>query len=346
MSAKIAKTIARQKEKIAEGNYYEAHQQLRVITARYLKSKDYISACDILQNGSVLLLRAGQGGSGGDLAMMLLKEVYNGAEWECTEGNKAKLLEILHAFPKDEPTRKRFIQEMIGWSSRSGEIERGDPELHHAAGSVYANEGDAYSAESHLILGTKDSAPLLARLHYTWYATDSPHLAAIYASRSVLPYLVLGNLASATVAFSTFTSQLTTTNPALFTQSIESAKSSNQIRVFPSLPLLNFLSLLLLSCQKGDSSLYKSLAKHYAVHLKETDDLWNEAMANIGEIWFGIRIPRQGGNPLMDMMGSMLFKGAGGTPKPTTPRSGTPKPKAVEEKKAEASGPPVGMDLD
>ena len=225
MSAKIAKTIARQKEKIAEGNYYEAHQQLRVITARYLKSKDYASACDILQNGSVLLLKAGQGGSGGDLAMMLLKEVYNGAEWECTEANKAKLLEILYAFPKDEPTRKRFIQEMIGWSGRSSDIERGDPELHHAAGSVYASEGDAYSAESHLLLGTKDSAPLLSRLHYTWYATDSPHLAAIYASRSVLPYLVLGNLASATVAFSTFTSQLTTTNPALFTQSIESAKS-------------------------------------------------------------------------------------------------------------------------
>ena len=48
----------------------------------------------------------------------------------------------------------------------------------------------------------------------------------------------------------------------------------------------------------------------------------------------------------MDMMGSMLFKGAGGSPKPATPRSGTPKPKAVEEKKAEANGPPVGMDLD
>jgi golgi to ER traffic protein 4 len=345
MSAKIAKTMARQREKIAEGNYYEAHQQLRVITARYLKSKDYDSACEVLQNGSVLLLKAGQGGSGGDLAMMLLKDVYITAELECNETNKAKLLEILRAFPKDEPTRKRFIQEMIGWSGRFGDIERGDPELHYAAGSIYAEEGDAYAAEHHLLLGTKDSAPLLARLHYSWYATDSPHLAAIYASRSVLPYLVLGNLASATTAYSTFTSQLTTTNPALFTQSIESSKSSNQIRVFPSLPLLNFLSLVLLSCQKGDASLFKSLGKHYMVHLKETDDLWSEAMANIGEIWFGIRIPKQRGNPLMDMMGGMLF-GGGNTPKPSTPRSGTPKPKGEGAKKEAGGGTPVGMDLD
>jgi len=124
--------------RIAEGNYYEAHQQLRVITSRYLKSSDYTSAADILSNGSMLLLNAGQGGSGGDLAMMLLKDVYMKGEWECNEANKARLLEIHHACPRDEPTRKRFIQEMIGWSGRFGDTERGDPDLHHAAGALFA----------------------------------------------------------------------------------------------------------------------------------------------------------------------------------------------------------------
>lgn len=165
----------------------------------------------------------------------------------------------------------------------------------------------------------------------------------MYASRSVLPYLVLGNLPCATVAFATFTSSLTSSNPTLFTQSIESSRSS--IRVFPSLPLLNFLALLVLAVQKGDSSLFKQLAKHYAVHLKETEDVWGEALANIGEIWFGIKIPRQGGNPLFDMMGSMLF--GGGAKKPETPRSGTPKPKAETKKvEAAAAAPPPQVDLD
>lgn len=49
-----------------------------------------------------------------------------------------RLMELLREFPPEEPTRKRFIQEMITWSGRFGPLERGDPELHHAAGSVYA----------------------------------------------------------------------------------------------------------------------------------------------------------------------------------------------------------------
>lgn len=124
--------------RIAEGNFYEAHQQLRVITARYLKSQDYASACDVLYNGSLLLLRAGQGGSGGDLALMLLNDVYIKGEWECNQGNKNRVLEVFHAFPREEPTRKRFVSEMVGWSGRYGELERGDSEIHHEVGRVYA----------------------------------------------------------------------------------------------------------------------------------------------------------------------------------------------------------------
>ncbi|KIX10190.1 uncharacterized protein Z518_01271 [Rhinocladiella mackenziei CBS 650.93] len=355
MSAKIAKTIARQKEKVAEGNFYEAHQQLRVITSRYLKSADYNSACDVLYNGSLLLLRAGQGGSGGDLALMLLNDVYIKGEWECDEENKRRLLEILHAFPKDEPTRKRFVSEMISWSGKLGELERGDPEIHHEVGKIFAEEGEAYDAERHLVLGTPASAPILASLHYTWYTQDQPHLAPIYASRSVLPYLLVGNLASATTALSTFTSHLTTSNPQLLamSQPLESSKSGVSLRIFPSIPLLNFLSLLLLAAPKGDSTLFKQLAKFYAPYLKDADALWSDALANIGEIWFGIKIPRQGGNPLFDMMGSMLFGGGQGGPGAVgggksgsghTSRSGTPKPAPVATKK-EIERPPA-MDLD
>ncbi|ETN40502.1 uncharacterized protein HMPREF1541_04779 [Cyphellophora europaea CBS 101466] len=344
MSSKIAKTIARQQERIAEGNYYEAHQQLRVITSRYLKSTDYKSAADVLYNGALLLLKAGQGGSGGDLSMMLLNDVYTKGEYECTEENKQRLLEILHAFQKDEPTRKRFVQEMINWSGKFGELERGDPELHNAVGKLYAEEGEAYDAERHLLIGTPSSAPILASLHYQWYTADSPHTAALYASRSVLPYLVLGNLASATTALAQFTSLLTSSNTSLPTQSIDSAKSS--VRIFPSIPLLNFLALLLLSAQKNDAGLFRQLAKHYAGHLKEVEEFWGEALANVGEIWFNIRMPKQGGsNPLFDMMSNMMFGGGGGAAgqaRGGTPRAATPKP-AVQAKPPSA---PAAMELD
>lgn len=69
---------------------------------------------------------------------MLLNEVYVKGEWTCDDQNKKRLLEILQAFPKEEPTRKRFITEAVGWSGRFGEIERGDPDIHHEAGKLYA----------------------------------------------------------------------------------------------------------------------------------------------------------------------------------------------------------------
>lgn len=102
----------------------------------------------------------------------------------------------------------------------------------------------------------------------------------------------------------------------------------------------------MLAAQKGDAGLFRQLAKFYSVHLKDVEGLWGEALTNIGEIWFGIKIPRQGGNPLFDMMGSMLFGGqgqGGGSGKGGTPRSGTPKPIGAAKKEIEK---PPAMDLD
>lgn len=76
------------------------------------------------------------------------------------------------------------------------------------------------------------------------------------------------------------------------------------------------------------------------------DELWSDALAQIGEVWFGIKIPRQRGNPLFDMMGSMMF--GGNQAKTSTPaRSSTPKPAQAQIDSSKAKEkPPVAMDLD
>ena len=95
------------------------------------------------------------------------------------------------------------------------------------------------------------------------------------------------------------------------------------MRVYPSLPLLNFLGLLLLAVQRGSSDLYKQLAKHYAPYVKEVGT-WDDALAQIGERYFGIKIPRQG-NPLFDMMSGMMgFRGGSPKPKPKKMEAPTP----------------------
>jgi len=44
---------------------------------------------------------------------IFLMEVYNKAALEPDIPNKARLLYLLRAFPAGEPTRKRFVGEMI-----------------------------------------------------------------------------------------------------------------------------------------------------------------------------------------------------------------------------------------
>lgn len=329
--SKIEKTIARQQEKISEGQFYEAHQQLRVVASRYVKQGNWAAAIDILYGGALALLKAGQGGSGGDLCLYMV-DVYGKGEVDVGAESRGKLLALLRAFPPEEPTKKRFVDEMMSWSVKFGEYENGDPELHHVAGTLYAEESEPYEAERHLALGTKDSPEQLARVEYEWYTQDDSHTAAQYAARAVFPYLLTGNLRSANKALLIFNSRLTSSNKSLGVQEVNS--TSSDMRVFPVLPLMNFLGLLLLAIQRGGADLYKQLAKHYAIHIKELG-MWDDALAQIGELYFGIKIPKQG-NPLFDMMGSMLFGGGGASPKPSTPKA---KPKKVE-----APPPPVDLD--
>lgn len=167
-------------------------------------------------------------------------------------------------------------------------------------------ELEPYDAERHLILGTQDSAATLSSLEYSWYEADESHTAPLYCARGVVPYLLTGNLRAANKFFLLFTSQLAK-KPNLITQQVST--NTSDLRVYPSLPLLNFLGLLLLSVQRGDPSLFRQLKSHYANNLKEVQ--WSEALDQIGEMYFGIKIPRQG-NPMFDMLGSMFGGGMGG----------------------------------
>lgn len=111
---KIEKIIARLQQRISEGQYYEAQQQTRVVAARYIKASNWTAAIDILYNVSQSLLKAGQGGSGGDLCVLLV-DVYKQAELTPDPASRGKLLTCLRLFDSEEPTRKKFIGEMIGY---------------------------------------------------------------------------------------------------------------------------------------------------------------------------------------------------------------------------------------
>jgi hypothetical protein len=204
------------------------------------------------------------------------------------------------------------------WSATCGDYPAGEPELHHVAGSLYAEEHEAYEAERHLALGTKDSPEIFVKLEYEWYKQDDSHTAALYAARAVFPYLLTGNVRDATKSLQLFTSRLTEDSKGLSIQDVSS--NSSDMRIYPSLPLLNFLGLLLLAVQKGSADLFRSLKNKYSVLIKEVG-IWDEALTSVAEMYFGIQRPRQG-NPLFDMMGSMFGGGMPGPEKPQPKRVG------------------------
>ncbi|KXJ93119.1 hypothetical protein Micbo1qcDRAFT_161047 [Microdochium bolleyi] len=313
---KIDKIIARLQARIEEGQYYEAQQQTRVVAARYTKAANWPAAIDIIYNVAQSLLKApGQGGSGGDLSILLV-DTYKQAELKPDPTAKGRLLTCLRLFKSEEPTRKKYIGEMIAWSSKFGEYPAGDPELHHVAGSLYAEEHAAYDAERHLILGTKESPEVLARMEYEWFKEDESHMAAQYAARAVLPYLVTANVRAANASYRAFTSALSQDKGTqLNAQDVSS--SSADIRIYPSIPLLNFLGLLLLAVQRGGADVYRQLTTKYSTHLREVSS-WHEQLELIAEMYFQIQRPRQS-NPLMDMM-SGFFGGGGGAAKPAPRR--------------------------
>lgn len=116
MSANIQKTVTRLHGKIAEGQYYEAQQQARVVAARYVKSQKWDAAVDLLHSVAQALLKAGQGGSGGDLCLLLV-DVFEKGEVRVDAESKGKVMGLLRLFERGEPTRKRFIGSMIGYGS-------------------------------------------------------------------------------------------------------------------------------------------------------------------------------------------------------------------------------------
>lgn len=138
----------------------------------------------------------------------------------------------------------------------------------------------------------------------------------------MLPYLLTGNLRAANKFFLLFTAFLAK-KPGLNTQQIST--SASDLRIYPTLPLLNFIGLLLRAVERGDPSLFRQLKSHYASDLKDAN--WGEALDQLGEMYFGIKLPRQG-NPMMDMLGGMFggggFGGGGGGAKKSSAKGIAP----------------------
>ncbi|KAG0319987.1 hypothetical protein BGZ99_004809 [Dissophora globulifera] len=297
-----AKVLQKLEKSVGDGNYYEAHQMYRTVANRYIKAQNYKDAIDLLHSGSMLLLKHKQAGSGADLALYLV-EVYNLDKVPVTEESRDRIFDIAELMDEENSQRRTFLQGAVNWSSSDSKYRNGDPLLQHYIGLLFWKEKDYNQAEAHLLVGTQESAEALGHVLFEWSELEPSHDKGAYLLRGVLQELAMRNLRDANVVFNTFEERLPPTYLASEQKTPDGSVKAVKMQMYRS-SLLNLCKLVLMACETGNPSIFKQVTTKYKPALG-IDENFGALMTTIGELFFGIKVPKQA-NMLADLMSSLF----------------------------------------
>lgn len=313
LKAKLNKTLQRFETKIQAGDFYEAHQTLRTIANRYVRSKSYPHAIELIGQGARSFLKAKQGGSGTDLIFYLL-EVYDIAEIKVDDASVARLIELLVLIDPKEPNLKDVATGMNNWSVKFGDCNFGDPYLHNAIATKLLEGEYIYEAERYSILGTSESVTRYVDLIWNWFeqvaSSDSKNVDSVgdFFSRLIFNYLFISNIHFANESKKKFLKLFVGENfPEASYELVQKSIPGNddlELYLFKNLPDMNFLQLLIVTCQTKNKALFSQLKAQYS----EQASKYQPQLEFIGQEYFGIAAVKQN-NFLQDMMSGLLGGG-------------------------------------
>jgi len=314
---------------ITAGQAYEAHQKARTFASRYNKSGQYDTAIDVLFQSARELLKAGQQGSGTDLASFML-DVYESKGEDVNDESRGRITQLIALAGSSGTWRKTIIDKAVAWSAKHGPCPAGDAKLHHYIGELlYREEAFEQAEPRFLASGQRDSARLLAQMFAEWASAGCT--AGVFALRGSIPYLLNGNILAARTFITHFVSQITSKRPELVStlQStpipIRTSKEGQADEiVFTTDSVLNFAQLAVLTCQRAQGAQNKAMREAWVRlcgtyqskgGLMATTEV-RKALIELAELYFAIPPPRtQAANPLGDMLSAMF----GGAPSPAQP---------------------------
>ncbi|KIY43805.1 DUF410-domain-containing protein [Fistulina hepatica ATCC 64428] len=299
--------------KISEAPY-EAHQKARTFASRYVKSGQYDTAIDVLFQSAASLFKAGQTGSGIDLATFLL-DVYETKNEAVTEESRGRLTQLIALAGPEGTWRKTVIDKAVAWSCKHGPYPAGDPDLQHYIGELLFKESDFEGAESHFLAsGSHDSAHMLAEMYIQWLCAGGEPGA--FALRGIIPFLFDGNILAARSFIMRFVSLLPR-NLLSSSPPIQAGAASEVVVTKDS--VVNFAQMAVLTCQRANGEQNKLMRESWVrlcgtyqskVGLLAAPPV-RKALNEIGSLYFALPQPRnQATNPLGDMLSSMF----GGSP--------------------------------
>ncbi|GJN92702.1 hypothetical protein Rhopal_005737-T1 [Rhodotorula paludigena] len=360
MSAALQQVL----EHLDSGDFYSAHQKARTTATRLLApprrnpppagsvlpyDKKAQEAAELLWDAARRLLEKGQVGSGVDLGVMLVDDVWAAREVGCGKDERAKVIQLIALTGPAGAWRKTLTDAIFSWTAKTGSGPAGDVEIHQYLGETLYKEQDYHVASLHLLVcPTQDAAQTLANVLFDWSKLDPEKEAAVgrYAARGTLSYLESSFILAARTFLSHFLALALAAYPTLRVAAFPFPPPSSPLATSPAAPppgdelvvtklaSLNFLQLALRAAQAGvgesvekvkvggewrtqrgqGTKVWQSLLARY-----EKQVPWlrapevKDATAALGEIHLGLKPARQG-NPLMDMMASMFGGGGGGAP--------------------------------
>ncbi|OBZ72576.1 Golgi to ER traffic protein 4 [Grifola frondosa] len=292
---------------IASGQPYEAHQKARTFASRYVKSGHFDTAIDVLFQSARELLKAGQQGSGTDLAGFLI-DVYDSKGEEVNEESRGRLTQLIALTGPSGSWRKTIIDKSVAWSAKRGLCPAGDPDLNHYVGELLYKEGAFDLAEPHLLAaGKRDSARLLAEMFVEW--SESGGVPGAFALRGTIPYLLNGNILAARTFITQFSMPIPVGRP--------SEGPPDEI-IFTKDSTVNFAQLAVRACQRSQGDKNKAMREAWVRlcgtyqskgGLLATKEV-RKALSEIAELYFAIPPPRgQQANPFGDMLSAMFGGG-------------------------------------
>ncbi|GAV28260.1 hypothetical protein PMKS-001730 [Pichia membranifaciens] len=318
---KMKKSLARFRERINNGSYYEAQQTIRSITNRYVHSKNYEAAISLLYQSTMILLESKQYDEAADLYLYLLEVLQdeNKSVEEFEAADLGKIVNILSTFPNTDANLANLAKETSKFANSKVGSDVGLPKINLLLGTKLLQSGVASQigqSERYLFLTNDVNAlKLIVELEYhTFKAEGKPEYFGLYLSRVVLPYLSIKNVKFAELALKKMLEDFQEDTPCERFQNVngmlifEADSDGNLDNCYK---LVNFLQLLLALAKKGskeDSNIFSLILKRYQNVLKGYEGLF-ERINEIAVIYYNISFIKKQSNLLQDMMGSFLGGG-------------------------------------
>ncbi|KAI3384293.1 hypothetical protein SNEBB_005052 [Seison nebaliae] len=304
MNKTIEKIHDRAENRLAKGDFYQAHQMYKSMYFRFMNHSNEADAISIAHNGCLQFLEHNQIESAFDMA----KSYMNALNKFSTKYSEEREMEIMEMMKKMKKVtmedREELLTQFLQWSS-SNEKKKGHPHLLKGFGEIMMEEEHWHQARIFLKAG--EEAEVFTRLLILMQQVEDKDCEIqLFLTQAILQQLSMNRLEFAKQVYEYYAIN----HPKLKMTVNDNGKSKY--------PLINFCWFLVGTIINKNKNAYQFICWRYK-NLLKVDSEYFGYLKMIDRIYFNIVTNTQSSNPV-DMIMRMMM---GGPPQSNTSNTTT-----------------------